>query len=140
MGGEGCVEEEFDGLTVGHGGDGLDVGGVVEEALPDGLEHEGAHGKLFDDVGDHEALGSGGDGGLVEGDGASGIDVGEHAEADVNRAEEGGFQMDQAAAAGVDPDAAFEAGEEFGFQVGGRPLGIGFEVEDNEWGVGRGLA
>jgi len=136
VGGEGCVEEEFDGLLVGHGWDGLDVGGVVEETLLDGLEHEGAHGKLFGDVVDHEALGGGGDGVLVEGDGASGIDVGDHAEAYIDRAEEIGFEMDQAASAGVDPDAAFEAGEEFGLQVGGRPLWIGFEVEDDEWGVG----
>lgn len=151
------VEEEFDGLLIGHGGDGLEVGGVVEEALLDGADHEGADGEVFVDVVDDEAWDGGGglgigwggggggikDRGLVEGDGATGIEVGNDAPAEVDGAEDVGFEVDHTAGTGVDPEASFEAGEELGSYVGRRPGGIGFEVDDNErsagCGLGRGL-
>ena len=145
VGGEWGVEEEFDGLLVGHGGDGLEVGGVVDEALLDGADHESADGELLVDVVDDEALGGvawlaagldiGWGGGLVEGDGAAGEEVGDHTPADVDGAEDVGLEADHAAGAGVDPDAALEAGEGFGLHVWGRPFGVGFEVEDDEGGV-----
>jgi hypothetical protein len=84
-----------------------------------------------------------GDVGLLDEDLAAGVEVGDEAPPDVDGMEEVALEMDDAAGAGIDPDAAFEAGEGFGLKVRRGPVGVGLEVEDDEWrgrrGWGRGL-
>jgi len=142
MSGERGVEQYLDGAGR-HGGDGLVVRGVEDEALMDVFEQQRAQVELLDDVFDDPSLAP--DVGLLQGDGAAGIKMGDKAPADVDGAREAAFQADHAPGARVDPDAAFEAGERLGFHGWRRPRGLGLKSRTTSagppvagWGAGAG--
>ena len=75
--------------------------------------HESAEADVLDEAGEDPALIWRGkrNGGLLEHDLASGIDVGDHAPAETDTAEDLAFHAGDVAGALIDPEAATEAGE-----------------------------
>jgi hypothetical protein len=124
------VQEEVDGLLDGDGcGQGLEVEGGHAVVHVDGFEHDDAEGEVHVELGVDPAVGGGLV--LVELDDAAGVDASEDAPAEVDGFEDAAVDAGHAVGAGVDPDAAGEAGEEVGGEVGRVEGGVGFEVEDD---------
>ena len=91
-----------------------------------GFDHQLADAEVFVEVRVDPAVVA--DVGLLEDDRAAGVDVDEHAEAEVDGLDDVAFDAGEAFGLGVDPHAAFEAGEELGDGGGWLPVRVGVEV------------
>ena len=87
--GKGSGEEELDGFLVGEGGNLGEGRGVDLGVFCDVFDHEGAEGDVLCEVGEDPAAVCDVD--LFQGDGASGVDVCDHAPAKIDAAEDAAF-------------------------------------------------
>lgn len=122
------LEEQAGGVLEGEGagkclkGGGLDGGVDVE-----GFEQESAHFDMLDEASEDQAVPT--DGGLIESELSAGIDMGEHAPAEVYGSKHGALHAEKVVCLGVDPHTPLEAGQCFRGGVGGRPAWVGGVVE-----------
>lgn len=131
-------EKEPDGILVADGTrKRLEAGGLDGGVLSQGFDHERADGDLLDEAGEDEAIAA--EDGLVEGKIAAGIDVREHAPAEVDGLEDVALHAEELAGLRVDPHSSAETGEDLGGGVGRRPSGIRGEVDDDLAGALSGL-
>jgi hypothetical protein len=128
--GGGKREEQVDGVLEGDGcGEEAEVGGCDDGVLGGGFYEDFADGEVLDEVRVDPAAVAGV--GLFELDGAAWVDARDHAPAHVERLADAGFAAGEALGALVDPEAAFDAGEELGDHGGGFEVGVGAEVDDD---------
>jgi hypothetical protein len=121
------VQQGMHGLLDGHGrGQGLEAKGAHVVGHGDSLDDD-AHAEVGVEPRVDPAAGEGL--GLVQHDGAAGVDAADDAPAEVDRAQDVAFDAGHAAGAGVDPKAASEAGEQVGGHVGRMESRVGAEVE-----------
>lgn len=84
---------------------------------------------MFDEMREDPAAGE--DLGLLERELSPGVDVGDHAEADIDLSKNGGLKPCHVMGTGIDPEAALETGERLGGHGGRVPVGVGLEVQDD---------